>query len=293
SYLKQAEIWRANYNSSNCSETNKTGCSWSQIGSAYSAPANANSWSSSAVNTLSAGSYWYGLHVLDNAGNLGTESSPIKIIVNQPPVANFSCLPASCSIYTGEILTLNNNSTDPDNNLARSEWDILGWGSSPDLTCCSSGCNSSTTLCNYTVQSSILGKGIYSAKLTVRDSLNEAASLTKTFNIKQDAIADFDCSLDNSTWVACLNLGVKTGEKVYFLSRSSPSEGASITSWSWTFQDGNPAVANTSNPQTKFSSGGSKAVSLTIHDSAGRSASQTYNLNAQIPLPEWEEIPPF
>jgi len=140
----------------------------------------------------------------------------------------------------------------------------------------------------------ILGKGTYNAKLTVKDALDETASLTKTINIKQDAIADFKCSLDNSVWSACENFAAKIGEKVYFLDQSSPSQGASITSWAWVFQDATPEAANTSNPQTKFRESGVKTVSLTIQDSAARSASKSYNLKIQmLSSLEWEEIAPY
>jgi len=212
---------------------------------------------------------------------------------NQPPVANFSCSPANCTVYTGQVLTLNNSSSDPDNNLVRSEWDILGWGSSPDLTCCASGCNSTNILCNYTVQSLILGNGTFNANLTVKDALNATGTLTKAFNIKQDAVADFVCSLDNSTWASCHNFQARTNQIVYFLDQSSPSEGAVITSWAWNFQNATPSVAYISNPQSSFNSSGIKTVSLTIGDSASRSASKSYNLRIGMLLPEWEEIIPI
>jgi len=213
--------------------------------------------------------------------------------VNQPPVADFSCQPTSCTIYTGEALTFNNNSSDPDNNLARSEWDILNWGLVPDLTCCASGCDSSTILCNYTVQSSIMGRGTYNANLTVKDALNETSSLTKPFSIKQDIIADFKCSLDNSIWQSCDGFHAQFGAKVYFQDQSTPSEGASISSWAWAFTNGTPATANIANPQTRFYSVGIKQVSLTVTDTASRSASKSYNLQIDISFPEWEEIAPF
>ena len=215
------------------------------------------------------------------------------VLSNQPPVANFSCSPANCTVYTGQVLTLNNSSSDPDNNLVRSEWDILGWGSSPDLTCCASGCNSTNILCNYTVQSLILGNGTFNANLTVKDALNATGTLTKAFNIKQDAVADFVCSLDNSTWASCHNFQARTNQIVYFLDQSSPSEGAVITSWAWNFQNATPSVAYISNPQSSFNSSGIKTVSLIIGDSENRSASKSYNLRIEMLLPEWEEIIPI
>ena len=140
-------------------------------------------------------------------------------------------------------------------------------------------------------------------KLTVRDAQSATASLTKAFNIKQDAVADFVCSLDNSTWVSCQNFQARTNQVVYFESRSNlipgflnlsfPSEDASITSYNWNFQDATPVSGNIANPQSSFNSSGIKTVSLTIGDSASRSASKSYNLRIGMLLPEWEEIIPI
>ncbi len=236
-----------------------------------------------------------------NCIDINCGASNYKVITsfsyNQPPQASFSCVPSSCTIYTGETLTLNNNSSDPDNNLARSEWDILNWGSAPDLTCCASGCDSSTILCNYTVQSLILGKGTYSSRLSVWDVSNETNSLTKAFSIKQDIVVDFKCSLDNSNWQSCANFHAQFGAKVYFQDQSTPSEGTgvSISSRVWAFTNGTPATVtgNILNPLTRFYSIGTKQVSLTVTDTTSRSASKSYNLQIDISFPKWEEIAPF
>ncbi|MBU4351265.1 hypothetical protein KKH63_02965 [Patescibacteria group bacterium] len=228
---------------------------------------------------------------------------------NSPPVANFSCTPTNCIVYMGENLTLNNNSSDPDNNLARSEWDILNWGSAPDLTCCASGCNSTTILCNYTVQSSIVGNGTYNIRLTVRDAQNATSNLTKTFNVKLDISADFVCSEDNASWQACNSIDFRPprGSTIYFhdnLSdailtplglagrRSIPSEGASISQRVWkkagvTFNSG-----NNSNPSLEMTDAEAD-ISLQITDTASRSASANFHVIAGAPLPEWQEIIPI
>ena len=295
SHLNRVKIWRANYNSTNCSDTNKTGCVWGQVGSPYFAPANSDSWSSSAVNTSLTGSYWYGLHVLDNATNQTNESSPIKITMNNPPIANFTCLPGSCAIYTGEILTLQDNSTDINNNIIRSEWDILNWGSAPDTYCNSSGCGSpaGSCDCNYTLQSAIVGRGTYNVSLKVKDSFNETNTYTRSVTVKQEIIVNFKCSLDNANWQDCAGFETTVGEQVYLLDQSIASEGATISSRSWTFQDADPATANTVNPQTKFSEDGLKQVSLMVKDSAGRSKTLLKDINVQQSVPEWEEIIPI
>lgn len=224
----------------------------------------------------------------------------ITVSANQPPVAGICCqlcASPSCTTYTGEIFTLINNCSDPngDGDIAKSEWDILGWGITPDLTCCASGCDSTDPLCDFTVQTQLLGAGNYTAQLYVEDILGLFSTTTQGFTILQDALADFRCSLDNSNWQSCEVIRPSVGETVYFLDQSSPSQGAAITNRSWTFEDGNPPsnIDNETNPSTQFQLAGGKQVSLMITDSAGRTSSKDYTISASLPLPEWKEIPPF
>ncbi|MDZ4240880.1 MAG: hypothetical protein U1D31_02010 [Patescibacteria group bacterium] len=84
SYLASAKLYKALDNGSTCSSSNKTGCNWVSAGS-LSAPASINSWSSTMTDTISsAGTYWYGLHVLDNAGNDGNEPAVIQVVRQNP-----------------------------------------------------------------------------------------------------------------------------------------------------------------------------------------------------------------
>jgi len=241
-----------------------------------------------------AGTYIAGTFV-ERGINSKVATTSIKVTENQPPVAGIccqSCLSPNCITYTGDVFTLINNSSDPNGlgDIIKSEWDIYNWGTDPDLSC-----TPPDALCDFTPQTQILGSGNYTAELYVEDQSGASASTTQSFTIKQDAIADFKCSLDNSTWKDCVTLRPVVNEIVYFLDQSSPSEGASITNRSWTFPDGDPAtnIDNETNPSTKFKSAGAKEVSLTITDSAGRTASRDYTINIQLPLPEWEEIAPF
>jgi len=73
SYLDHVEVWRA-------PDASGAPGTWAKIGSNYNAPASASSWTSSATDAPAAGTYWYGLHVLDKVGNMATESSSIKVI---------------------------------------------------------------------------------------------------------------------------------------------------------------------------------------------------------------------
>ncbi|MDO8474140.1 MAG: tandem-95 repeat protein [bacterium] len=71
SYLGNAKIYKAVFRSGsgNCHNTNKSGCSWEQVGSTIAAPASVNSWSSSATDNPVDETYWYGIHISDNAEN--------------------------------------------------------------------------------------------------------------------------------------------------------------------------------------------------------------------------------
>ena len=73
--LKQVELWRANDNSGSPG-------TWVQITNRL---VSGNSYSGSFSDTpSSSGSYWYGVHAVDNAINWAHESSPEKVIVTIP-----------------------------------------------------------------------------------------------------------------------------------------------------------------------------------------------------------------
>ncbi|MFZ5559669.1 MAG: PKD domain-containing protein, partial [Patescibacteria group bacterium] len=60
----------------------------------------------------------------------------------------------------------------------------------------------------------------------------------------------------------------------------------------WTFQDGNPATANTPTPNTKFQSKGNKVVTLTITDGNNNSCTLSQSVPVRFPLPKWREVKP-
>jgi PKD repeat protein len=76
---------------------------------------------------------------------------------------------------------------------------------------------------------------------------------------------------------------------VQFTDKSIAYGGATITSWSWTFQDGIPSTSNQQNPQVKFTSMGEKTVTLSVTDSDGYGpCTTTKTINVRKPLPKWE-----
>jgi len=78
--LSRVELWYANYNSTNCNETNRTGCVWNQL---VSNNISGTSQSGTIPYTPhSIGSFMNGLHVVDAAGNIGYEPAPVRVTVN-------------------------------------------------------------------------------------------------------------------------------------------------------------------------------------------------------------------
>lgn len=88
SHLERADVWRAAYNTNACHEADRRGCVWAVV-QRVAAPAGSDSWSGRATDTPSPdGVYWYGIHVLDLAGNEITDaalSGPVKIIKLRAP----------------------------------------------------------------------------------------------------------------------------------------------------------------------------------------------------------------
>ncbi|RLF44349.1 MAG: hypothetical protein DRN17_04640, partial [Thermoplasmata archaeon] len=226
----------------------------------------------------------------DYCSGSGSRYFDIEWDVNQAPTAAISCDISGCQPTTDCIgyiggnnpscvFRLKNDSTDPDgqDDIVKTEWDILGWGSEVDGSC--------SGICDITPTAIGIPPGTYTAKLYVEDSASQSDTATINFTIKQDAIAGFSCSLDNKNWVECESLQPSAGEVVYFsdsqpgpLDHSSPSEGASITSRVWEIVgEGIFNSGNNSNVSTTLSQG-DKTIKLTITDSQGRTDYQTHQI---------------
>src|SRR3989339_592100 len=77
--LARAELWRAP-SGTNCTDTVKTGCVWTQVTSANITGTSRTGTFTSAPTA--AGTFYYGLHAVDSAGNVGYESAAVRVIVN-------------------------------------------------------------------------------------------------------------------------------------------------------------------------------------------------------------------
>jgi len=120
-------------------------------------------------------------------------------ITNSPPIAAISCEPTNCTAYTGHLLTFINKSTDPDgiDDINKSEWDIENWGPSPDIFCVLVPPDLASALCSFTPSGLEANNYNLRLKVTDKDGASDIAG-PLSFTILQDAVADFDCSLNLS-----------------------------------------------------------------------------------------------
>src|SRR3989339_1578209 len=77
--LSRAELWRAP-SGTNCTDTVKTGCVWTQVTSAnITGTSRTGTFTSSPT---AAGTFYYGLHAVDTSNNVGYESAAVRVTVN-------------------------------------------------------------------------------------------------------------------------------------------------------------------------------------------------------------------
>jgi len=87
--LARAELWRAP-SGTNCTDTVKTGCVWTQVISAnITGTSRTGTFTSSPT---AAGTFYYGLHAVDTSNNVGYESAAVRVTVNaQTPTCSNCC----------------------------------------------------------------------------------------------------------------------------------------------------------------------------------------------------------
>ncbi|MFH0891176.1 MAG: sugar-binding protein, partial [Candidatus Falkowbacteria bacterium] len=96
--LQRAELWRAPQGT-NCTDTAKTGCVWSQV---TSANITGTTRTGTFTSTLTAaGTFYYGLHAVDASGNTGYEQTSIRVTANSvptpPPPPSMGCGDGTCN----------------------------------------------------------------------------------------------------------------------------------------------------------------------------------------------------
>ncbi|MFH0891527.1 MAG: hypothetical protein V1867_01970, partial [Candidatus Falkowbacteria bacterium] len=86
--LSRAELWRAPQGT-NCTDTTKTGCVWTQVTSAnITGTSRTGTFTSSPT---AAGTFYYGLHAVDSSNNVGYEPAPVRVVINAPAQTCSNC----------------------------------------------------------------------------------------------------------------------------------------------------------------------------------------------------------
>ncbi|MBU1015185.1 hypothetical protein KKI17_01990 [Patescibacteria group bacterium] len=259
-------------------------------------------------------------------GSCGSSDYKVSGDIPLPPVAALSCNPSFdgsntaglvCDSNPGSTWVMYNgtydffydlrseNSTDPNNDIWKSTFTVGSFS----VSCID---NAATPLVNEAIDpttcspefNGYVSPGSYTAELTVEDSAGNTDIDTHLLEVKQDAIARFECSKDGIEWtIPCVSIRIAEDEVVYFRGDdgagglSSPSDGSAISTWSWDFPDGNPANAAISGFPTPievaFGSTGNKLVELIVGDNVGRQARRIETLGVTVPFPEWKEIIPL
>ncbi len=283
SHLDHVEVLRANYNSTNCSDTNKTGCVWAQVGSNYNAPTDSDSWSSSATDSPTDGTYWYGLHVLDKAGNMGTEPPPVKVIKDTVRPPKPTCSPGT-GTYIGSVTVTCSNAESGVTTRYTTD------GTAPTVS--SSQYTSPLIFTNITVLTiaswdgaanrSDVPDNVYTYTVgnlpdTIIDSgpagITNQTSAIFTFH-GTNSPTSYQCKLDTGSWAVC------TSPKSYTVIQGSHTfqvkainafgEDPTPASWSWLVDTTNPVVSAFSiSPTTLNIANPASTISWTVTDTGG------------------------
>lgn len=225
---------------------------------------------------------WISLNCL-NQGSCG-DSDYKPVFVNSPPITFLSCDPVSCEGFQNVPRGGNGSldlvffATDPNNNLSSCSLLI-------DNFLVNNQCSGLYLVTSYL--------GSHNASFNAIDIEGASSTSSLSFYIRRDIIADFNCSLNSlGPFGDCSLINPQVNEDVYFQDGSTPSEGASITSWSWTFQDGDPVSSGIQNPNSEFTQSGGKNVTLTVIDNQSRTRSITKIIRVGGLRPKWKEVIP-
>ncbi len=193
------------------------------------------------------GSYTVSLTVTDDRGATAETSQPVAV-ANVAPTAAFSISPAEA--YTGDPITFDaSDSSDPDGEIVKYEWDFAGDGEFEEST-------SSTRITH-----SFVDDGTYIVKLRVSDDDGDTAEATGTIVIENRAPeAGFEFKPEEPTDI----------DVIQFTDLSRDPDGQ-IVEWLWDFGDG--ATSGKQNPAHRYQDDGAYVVKLTVTDDDGAAAS--------------------
>jgi len=252
-------------------------------------------------DTVSDGSYLYGIHVYDNAGNYVTEwvtGGPIQVVVqtNQPPgVSNLKVEKGDyCSSPSHFFSWIYNDPDGDSESKFQFQVDDNSDFSSPEVDRVFDGLSFSSGTENSQVvfvsPSFVVDKLLYNKtywwRVKVWDAKGQESGWVQgpAFTTEKHPYPDPDFSWSPAT--------PSLDEIVQFMGTATVYGGASISTWSWAFEDGEPSVSSQQNPEVLFSSTGEKEVTLKVVDSDGYSCSVKKQLQVGLQLPKWREISP-
>ena len=233
-----------------------------------------------------------------NANDVCFDYSPVisatssaQCVLPVPPTVSISCDPVSCNGYKNAVadddgaLKLSYSAIDNDNDLNPSTCSFKIDGSQKSSFC--AGFYWPTVDVGVT-------NGNHSSLMYAADMTDLSSTVSRAFTILRDIEADFNCSLDGSTFKLCSSIVAPRNDSVYFKDMSTASSGgASLGSWSWSFTNGNPSSSSQRNPSAKFTAEGYNNVTLTVTDTADRRKSITRQVRVGESLkPLWKEVIP-
>ncbi|MFW6104426.1 MAG: PKD domain-containing protein [Candidatus Bipolaricaulota bacterium] len=224
----------------------------------------------------------FGIHIGGEDSGISFQLSPVEwdtdfydfeVVssqpTNQPPLARFSYSPTNPSVNE-RVRFDGSDSSDPDGSISRWEWDLDGDG------------NVEAT--GRTIYTRYRSAGRVRVRLTVRDNDGATSSTTQYIRVgpsNQGPNADFNYSPDSPS----------VGDSVRFDGSPSNDPDGSIVSWNWDFNNDGSTDRSGRVVWNRFSSSGTKRVSLTVRDNNGATSNitETIQVSPSGPLFNHEE----
>ncbi len=275
--LNRVELWRTT-DSGNAPDSG----GWTQI---YARSISGNSFSGQTIDTPALGVYWYGVHVLDTAGNLGTEPSPIKVTIAIPDTTSPS-IPTSLSATAVSTSQINLTWTASTDNIGVTGYRIYRGGTqiatSTTTSYSNTGLSASTTY-TYTITA-------YDAANNESSQSNQASATTQT---PPDTTAPARSGASPSGELAenttQTTLSLSTNENA--TCRYATSSGISYSSMTNTFS----STGGTSHSTTVsgLQNGQTYTYYIRCQDTANNANSTDYTISFSVasPSPQQEESP--
>jgi PKD repeat protein len=192
------------------------------------------------------GSFSATLTVTDARGAMSTLTRTVTVAPGTPPTVNFTFSPSPAFVDATVFFNATESVAAPGRTIVRYDWDF-GKG---------------TTGSGVTVSKSYDLPGTYTVTLKVTDDAGAVASTSKSVVVTAPIVVpDF----------TFLPAAPVPGQPVSF-NASSTTGPSPIVDYQWSFPGGTPATASGLTATTQWAAIGDKVVTLTVTDSAGRTA---------------------